>query len=54
MDAVQLMIPPHSYGEVAASYADRGVMSPTTTAAPDPSVADYRATSPYEWGGLVP
>ncbi len=28
-------------------------MSPTTTAAYDPSVADYRATSPYEWGGFA-
>jgi hypothetical protein len=28
-------------------------MSPTTTIASDPSVADYRATSPSEWGGLI-
>ena len=37
--------PPHSYGEVSASYADGGVMS-TSRVAHDPSVADYRATSP--------
>ena len=47
------VIPPHSNGEVPASYAGGGVISPTETAAPDPSVADYRATSPYEWGGTV-
>jgi hypothetical protein len=45
------MIPPHSNGEVAASYADGGVKSLTATVASDPSVADYRATSPFEWGG---
>jgi hypothetical protein len=28
-------------------------MSPNTTAPHDPSVADYRATSPYEWGGIT-
>ena len=44
------MIPPHSYGEVSASCADGGVMRSARTA-DDPSVADYRATSPYEWGG---
>jgi len=27
-------------------------MSHTETAAHDPSVADCRDTSPYEWGGL--
>jgi hypothetical protein len=27
-------------------------MDGTATKAPDPSVADYRATSPYEWGGV--
>jgi hypothetical protein len=47
------LFPPHSNGEVAASYADGGVRSPNTTAAHDPSVAGYRATSPSEWGGKV-
>ena len=28
-------------------------MSPITTEASDPSVADYRATSPYERGGIM-
>ena len=52
------LVPPHSHGEVAApvpsaarDLADGGGRSPTETAAPDPSVADYRATSPCEWGG---
>ena len=54
MDAVHLMIPPHSCEEVAASYADGGVTGLTEIAASDPSVADYRDTSPFEWGGLVP
>jgi hypothetical protein len=27
-------------------------MSPTTIVASDPSVADYRDTSPSEWGGF--
>jgi hypothetical protein len=27
-------------------------MSPVESVASDPSVADYRATSPYEWGGV--
>jgi hypothetical protein len=44
-------IPPHSYGEVSASYADGGVMS-SSRMAHDPSVADYRATSPEDWGGV--
>jgi hypothetical protein len=44
--------PPHSYGEVSASYADGGDLGCAETAAHDPSVADYRATSPYEWGGI--
>jgi len=29
-------------------------MSLTKAVAFDPSVADYRATSPYEWGGNEP
>jgi hypothetical protein len=33
------------WGEVSASYADGGVMS-IVGVAPDPSVADYRDTSP--------
>src|SRR5260221_8754966 len=41
--------PPHSYGEVSASYADGGVMRDGGCGASDPSVADYRATSPHEW-----
>jgi hypothetical protein len=28
-------------------------MSDNATVASDPSVADYRATSPYEWGGML-
>jgi hypothetical protein len=44
--------PPHSYGEVSASYADGGVMGLLATEASDPSVADYRATFPFEWGGI--
>jgi hypothetical protein len=28
-------------------------MSPIETVASDPSVADYRATSPFEWGGKL-
>src|SRR6185437_11043644 len=46
--------PPHSDGEVSASYADGGVRSYITHAAHDPSVVDYRATSPYERGGIRP
>jgi hypothetical protein len=53
MGTVDIMIPPHSNGEVAASYAVGGVISLTDTAASDPSVADYRDTSPYEWGGKL-
>jgi len=41
--------PPHSYGEVSASYADGGVMS-TNRVAHDPSVADYRAHLPIRMG----
>ena len=44
--------PPHSDGEVPASYAGGGVMSLLATEASDPSVAGYRATSPFEWGGI--
>ena len=40
---------PYEAGEVTPSYGAGGVMSPHR--ASDPSVADYRATSPYEWGG---
>ena len=47
------MIPPHSYGEVSASYADGAGMGRIATAANDPSVAGYRDTSPYEWGGCL-
>ena len=45
-----LWIPPHSNGEVSASYADGGVII-TCRVAIDPSVADYRATSPEDGGG---
>ena len=37
---------------MSASYADGGVIGRTTSAAYDPSVAGYRDTSPYEWGGI--
>src|SRR5436190_18822404 len=40
--------PPHSDGEVAASYADGGVMS-SSRVAHDPSVTDY-ATPPHQNG----
>src|SRR5690242_216639 len=40
-------------GRCPASYAGGGVIGPSTTAAHDPSVADYRDTSPYEWGGFA-
>ena len=36
----------------ARVFAGGGVMS-RRTAANDPSVADYRATSPFEWGGIA-
>jgi len=53
--------PPPSSGEVSASerfssfarkrVADGGVIILIGADGHDPSVADYRATSPYEWGG---
>jgi len=49
--SVDRVISQNSYGEVSASYADGGVIGPITTVAPDPSVAEYRDTSPYEGGG---
>ena len=42
---------PFKWGGVGV-IADGGVISLAKTVASDPSVADYRATSPYEWGGL--
>jgi len=39
-------LPARKRGEVAASYADGGVMSHAEPVASDPSVADYRDTSP--------
>ncbi len=48
---IAIEIPPPSSGEVAASYADGGVMGSTDSVAHDPSVADYRATSPEDGGG---
>src|SRR5579885_1599514 len=45
--------PPHSYGEVPASYAGGGVRSHSNDGAYDPCVADCRDTSPYERGGLA-
>ena len=50
MTKALLCAPPHSDGEVSASYADGGVIS-NGRVAYDPTVADYRATSPSEWGG---
>jgi len=47
------LVPPHSNGEVPASYAGGGVISPNATAAHDLSVAGYRDSSPFEWGGIV-
>src|SRR6185312_3151919 len=46
------LIPPHSNGEVPSSYEGGGVRSRSGVVASDPSVADYRATSPFEWGGI--
>ena len=46
------LVPPHSNGEVPASSAGGGVISRNATAAHDPSVAGYRATSPFEWRGF--
>jgi hypothetical protein len=44
---------PGEAGEVSASYADGGVMGDINTGAYDPSVADYRATSPrFAQGGI--
>src|SRR5689334_2261820 len=43
--------PPHSNGEVSASYADGGVMSCSRVAAMTPPSPYDGATSPYEWGG---
>ena len=40
---------PHSHGEVPPSYGGDGVIG--HGCASDPSVADYRDTSPSEWGG---
>ena len=42
--------PPHSNGEVSPSHGDGGIVS-LLRAASGPSVANYRATSPFEWGG---
>jgi hypothetical protein len=52
--AIALRFPPCAQrGEVAASYADGGVMGLTETATHDPSVAGYRATSPASPGRKV-
>ena len=46
---MSLCSPPYALrGEVAPSYGDGGVESPTE--APDPSVSDYRDTSPAKLG----
>jgi len=48
---IVIRLPPCAQrGEVAASYADGGVRGPTEIAAHDPSVADYRDTSPASPG----
>ncbi|HTE38713.1 MAG TPA: hypothetical protein VK630_19410, partial [Reyranella sp.] len=47
-----MLLPPPSSGEVAASYADGRVKS-FRVATLDPSVADYRATSPEDGGGKL-
>src|SRR5262245_34554318 len=48
---VALLFPCQSYGEVSRSSRDGGVISDSTTAPLDPSVADYRDTSPDDGGG---
>src|SRR6185312_454728 len=50
---IQMSFPPHSDGEVPASYAGGGVRSYSLGGAHDPSVAGYRDTSPFEWGGVA-
>ena len=45
------LIPPHSNGEVSASYADGGGMSPSP-AAYEPSIR-FADTFPSEWGGRL-
>jgi len=50
-NAIDLTVPPCAQrGEVAPSYGDGGVMSHRLGGAYDPSVADYRATSPVSPG----
>ena len=44
-------VPPHSNGEVPASYAGGEVIRPESTEAYHPSVPDDRDASPFEWGG---
>ena len=46
MTRLQSLSSPGEAGEVSPSYGDGGVMGCTDAAAHDPSVADYRATSP--------
>src|SRR5689334_3490572 len=50
---IQMSFPPHSNGEVSASYAGGGGRSYSIGGAHDPSVAGYRGTSPFEWGGFA-
>ena len=49
-EVIHILLLPGEAGEVAASYAVGGVMG-TSSVAHDPSVADYRATSPEDGGG---
>ena len=50
-NAIDLTVPPCAKrGEVAPSYGDGGVIGRTDAVAHDPSVADYRATSPASPG----
>ncbi len=50
-NAITLGLPPCAQrGEVAASYADGGVMGRSLEGIHDPSVADYRDTSPASPG----
>jgi hypothetical protein len=43
---------PFKWGGVGV-FADGGVIGLTDAVALDPSVADDRAASPYEWGGKL-
>src|SRR3569833_322590 len=49
---LRLLFPPHSNGEVPASYAGGGVKGHRMGGANGPSGADSRATSPDDGGGI--